>query len=443
MRVMMLTPDTTIDRRILQEAATLVDAWAEVLVVAMQTSDRRFPEHESLGEIKVQRFSFDGTDPRVLPWVPVRDTIARRLHAGVMRTQGVLEQVSIAVTTRIEQDDGSAEPTLARMGRRLERIGQDVRRDLAGVLAGFRPTMQPITRVLLLPAQLNGLALIVTGRAVVWLGRLWPVKVGTFRAIRRVAASACWGLGCLLPGFLRVFQLFLRLWVEASSRLTGLSAYEYALYRALRTYPYDAYHAHDLPMLKVTRRLARRWKAKLIYDAHELYPEIITLTPHQRRRLARLERRYIQHADAVITVNRFIAEEMSRRYAIPKPQVILNCASLPAEEAAHARLFHERLGLAPKRVVVLYQGWLAPHRGREGLVCSARYIVPSVVIVLLGFGEYWSELERLIAAEGVGDRVFLVPAVPQDELLRWTAAADVGIIPYQAVDTNTLYCSPN
>src|SRR5262249_8847875 len=177
--------------------------------------------------------------------------------------------------------------------------------------------------------------------------------------------------------------------------------------------------------------------------AHELYPEIITLTPHQRRRLARLERRYIQHADAVITVNRFIAEEMSRRYAIPKPQVILNCASLPAEEAAHARLFHERLGLAPKRVVVLYQGWLAPHRGLEALVCSARYIVPSVVIVLPGFGEYWSELERLIAAEGVGDRVFLVPAVPQDELLRWTAAADGGIIPYQAVDTNTLYCSPN
>src|SRR5712692_5040129 len=98
MRVMMLTPDTTIDRRILQEAATLVDAWAEVLVVAMQTSDRRFPEHESLGEIKVQRFSFDGTDQRVLPWVPVRDAIARRLHAWVTRAPGLLERVNVTAT---------------------------------------------------------------------------------------------------------------------------------------------------------------------------------------------------------------------------------------------------------------------------------------------------------------------------------------------------------
>jgi len=296
-----------------------------------------------------------------------------------------------------------------------------------------------------LPARLNVLMVIALGRCAFRIGQLSPIqaRARAFHVVRRAAAAAHWGLGSLLPGFLRAFQFFLRLWSEASSWLTGLSSYEYALYRALHTYPYDAYHAHDLPMLKVAWRLAQRWKAKLIYDAHELYPEIITLTPRQRRQLAHLEWRFIRHADAVITVNRFIAEEMSRRYAIPTPQVILNCAPLPAEEMEHTRLFHERLGLAPDRVVVLYQGWLAPHRGLEALVCSARYVAPSVTIVLLGFGEYWNELERLIATEGVGDRVFLVPAVPQDELLRWTAAADVGIIPYQAVDTNTLYCSPN
>ena len=36
-----------------------------------------------------------------------------------------------------------------------------------------------------------------------------------------------------------------------------------------------------------------------------------------------------------------------------------------------------------------------------------------------------------------------MPAVPQAELLEWTAAADIGIIPYQPVDLNTRFCSPN
>ena len=449
MRVMMLTPDTAIDRRILQEAATLVDAWAEVLVVATQPSDRRFPEHEMLGEIKVQRFSFDGTDRRVLPWVPVRDAIARRLHAWATWAQRPFERMSVAAAARIheaERGNGSPEPTLVRAGRYLQRIGQEILRQLGQVLSGSWSITKCTARVLLLPARLNALIVVALGQGICGIGYLSPAqfRVGILHVTRRFSVIAHRGLGFFLPGFLRVFQFFLRLWSHASSWLTGLSPYEYALYQTLCTYPYDAYHAHDLPMLKVALRLARRWKAKLVYDAHELYPEIITLTPRQRRQLTRLERRFIRHAHAVITVNRFIAEEMARRYAVPAPQVILNCAPLPVEEEVrHSRLFHERLNLAPDRVIVLYQGWLAPHRGLEALVCSARSVTPSVAIVLLGFGEYWSDLERLIATEGVSNRVFLVPAVPQDELLRWTAAADVGIIPYQAVDTNTLYCSPN
>jgi len=34
-------------------------------------------------------------------------------------------------------------------------------------------------------------------------------------------------------------------------------------------------------------------------------------------------------------------------------------------------------------------------------------------------------------------------AVPQAELLYWTASADAGIIPYQPVDLNHWFCSPN
>ena len=175
MRVMMLTPDTAIDRRILQEAATLVDAWAEVLVVAMQPSDQRFPEHELLNEIKVQRFSFDGTDRRVLPWVPVRDAIARRLHAWVTWAQSPLERVNVAATARIhkaDRVDGSTEPTLVPAGRYLQRVGQEILRQLGQVLAGSWSITKCTARVLLLPARLNALMVIALGQGVCWIGYL-------------------------------------------------------------------------------------------------------------------------------------------------------------------------------------------------------------------------------------------------------------------------------
>jgi glycosyltransferase involved in cell wall biosynthesis len=44
---------------------------------------------------------------------------------------------------------------------------------------------------------------------------------------------------------------------------------------------------------------------------------------------------------------------------------------------------------------------------------------------------------------GIGDRVHFQPAVPQHELLDWTSSADIGVIPYPAVDLNHQFCSPN
>ena len=41
-----------------------------------------------------------------------------------------------------------------------------------------------------------------------------------------------------------------------------------------------------------------------------------------------------------------------------------------------------------------------------------------------------NQLEELIASEGVVDRVKIIPPVPYEELLNWTASADLGLIVY-------------
>jgi glycosyltransferase involved in cell wall biosynthesis len=44
---------------------------------------------------------------------------------------------------------------------------------------------------------------------------------------------------------------------------------------------------------------------------------------------------------------------------------------------------------------------------------------------------------------GVGGRVHFHPAVAQDQLLALSAAADGGVVPYQANCLNNFYCTPN
>jgi glycosyltransferase involved in cell wall biosynthesis len=207
----------------------------------------------------------------------------------------------------------------------------------------------------------------------------------------------------------------------------------------------DIYHAHDLNNLEVAHRAATRNGAKLVYDAHELFPEMANRWVRLKRRgWSRLEGRLLPRAKLAITVNELIAGEMAKRYRVPAPLVVLNCPDPPADfdsTLPHNQI-RERLGLPSERKVVLYQGWMSEGRGLEGLIGCARYLEGEAAVVFMGYGEYQAELERLAAKEPAGS-IYFLPAVPQRELLAYCASADVGVIPYQAVDLNNYYTSPN
>lgn len=207
----------------------------------------------------------------------------------------------------------------------------------------------------------------------------------------------------------------------------------------------DIYHAHDLNNLEVAYHAARRNGAKLVYDAHELFPEMGNRWVRLKRRAwSRLEGRLLPKADLAITVNELIAGEMATRYGVYAPLVVLNCPDPPPgfdSTASHDHI-RECLGLNRECKVVLYQGWMSEGRGLESLVGCASLLADGAVVVFMGYGEYQGELERMASKEQPG-RVHFLPAVPQRDLLAYCASADVGVIPYQAVDLNNYYTSPN
>ncbi|HKP53262.1 MAG TPA: glycosyltransferase family 4 protein [Chloroflexia bacterium] len=217
-----------------------------------------------------------------------------------------------------------------------------------------------------------------------------------------------------------------------------------ALPRALAAHA-DIYHAHDLNNLEVAYRAAQSNGAKLVYDAHELFPEMANRWVRIKRRAwSRLEGRLLPKTDLAITVNELIAQEMAKRYGVPAPLVVLNCPDPPPNFDPSERYNHirERLDLPAERKVVLYQGWMSEGRGLEGLVGCARHLAGDAAVVFMGYGEYQAELEKMAAKEPSG-RIYFLPAVSQRDLLAYCASADVGVIPYQAVDLNNYYTSPN
>jgi glycosyltransferase involved in cell wall biosynthesis len=141
-------------------------------------------------------------------------------------------------------------------------------------------------------------------------------------------------------------------------------------------------------------------------------------------------------------VNPYIAAEMAKRYRVRPPNVILNAID-PVDAGPRERRFHAMLGLAENDRVLLFQGWMSPTRGLDLLIDAMARARPYVHLVLMGYGDMADELLAHAARLGIGERVHMVPAVPQDELLYWTQAADAGVIPYPAVDLNHRFCSPN
>lgn len=365
LRVVMLTTDVMIDRRILHEGDSLVTAGYEVILLA--GSGAAVPTHEIVGGIKVHRV----------------DRTAWLRFAP-----------------------------LARLGARL--------RDLC------RRMRQPVPE---LPASDQIRHSCPPGRQ----GRLplaarlllvWSVRALYYVGVRVYC-------GCVRP---------------LLSGIDHFSLLERGYVREGLFYRPDIVHVHDLPMLAVGVALKERLHVPLVYDMHESYPDQGRLTPRLRRRLRRRERKYIGAADVAISVNDLLLDVIRARYQLRRSGVVQNGVLAPQfdPERRYDRFRADYPQLRGK-FLVLFQGWIAPERNLEMAVqAMARVRRIDAVLLIMGYGEYADALKALADAHGVADRVLFVPAKPQEDLLSYSASADLGLIPYSTRgDLNTRLASPN
>ncbi|WP_299520999.1 glycosyltransferase [uncultured Serinicoccus sp.] len=205
----------------------------------------------------------------------------------------------------------------------------------------------------------------------------------------------------------------------------------------------DLIVSSDLPGLVGANIAARRLERPHLHDCHELYLESTTLKRHERLFLWPVERYYMRRADAIVIVNQTIRDEYKKRYGV-EGVVLRNCAPpVPPSVRADPIDIRGLLGLSPDERVVLYQGGLMAGRGLDVCVRAAAHFPDNAHLVFVGEGREKDGLVALAEKVGVRDRVHWLPAVPPAELPAYTAAASVGLIPYQPVSKNNRYALPN
>lgn len=248
-----------------------------------------------------------------------------------------------------------------------------------------------------------------------------------------------------LPSNDRIIAFVNRLYMAIARRYFEKSPFDQFMITRLLSFNPDIIHVHDLPCLKAGVFASREINVPLVYDAHELYYAQESLSYILTKLFYKTEKKYIRVPKAVITVNPFIAKIMSREYNVPEPNVIMNCTEMPKDfdRDAGKGLLRKKGNIPDDYRVVLYQGWISSERNIQTMIRGVHYFPEKVCLAIIGYGDFEKVLRELVTKEGLEEKVFFLGPVPSDEMLNYSAGADIGVIPYRPVDDNHLYCSPN
>ncbi len=224
------------------------------------------------------------------------------------------------------------------------------------------------------------------------------------------------------------------------------------LYDSLITVPTDIYHSHDFNTLLPIVKAAQHGNVPYVYDSHELFVDTLNEVPthgwHERvfMKIVRLyckimEKKHIKKAAYVITVNRQISDELSKRYSIPKPAVLRNIP--PLQHIWKKKNWQLILNIPADSKVILYQGVIGTSRGVSQLISAMIHLPDYYHLVFLGYGSLVAEIEPVARKLHINDRVHYHPAVALDVLLEYTAGADCGVSLIEPTNLSKRFALPN
>jgi glycosyltransferase involved in cell wall biosynthesis len=201
---------------------------------------------------------------------------------------------------------------------------------------------------------------------------------------------------------------------------------------------YDVIQVHNPPdFLMLAAVIPRLLGARVIFDVHDLAPDMFAMRFAERRGARLIERvlYFIEawasrFADAVITVHEPYRQELLSRGVSPKKTtVVMNSVDprllpVPAERPSMP---------TAQRFRVVYHGTITPPYGVHLLVEAASHLasdLPGLVVDIYGEGDSLPQIIALAHQLGVAERIhFSGSYLPQGDVLERVRLAQAGVIP--------------
>jgi phosphatidylinositol alpha-1,6-mannosyltransferase len=160
--------------------------------------------------------------------------------------------------------------------------------------------------------------------------------------------------------------------------------------------------------------------------------EITTEVPY--RLFGRRRRHYLHNASAVVAVSEFTRRALIEQMGVPAERIALIVNGVDSERfqpGPKSEALLARYGLTGKQVL-LTVGRLVERKGIDTTIRALPRILercPDARYLIVGTGDYRTELEALVAAQGVQEQVIFAGRVPYDELVAHYQLCDLFVMP--------------
>lgn len=176
-------------------------------------------------------------------------------------------------------------------------------------------------------------------------------------------------------------------------------------------------------------------RKKLVFDAHELFPEVPELVnrPVVKQFWTSIENFIFPHLQSSYTVCQSIADYYNTRYNIDM-KVVRNVPYLRPSFSKSSKYNNEK--------ILLYQGAVNVGRGLEWVI-EAMPQINNAKLVIIGDGDIKQQLIAKVKSMNLTSIVQFIDKMAPDELFTYTSNADIGLCLLENKGLSYYYALPN
>ena len=203
----------------------------------------------------------------------------------------------------------------------------------------------------------------------------------------------------------------------------------------------DIILSNDLDTLLPAYLVSKIKGSTVVYDSHEYFTEAAGLTGRnfQKKIWLFIEEWIFPKIKIKYTVNESIAKIYSEKYQT-KVGVVRNIPPMNRLQNIKTR---EELGLPITKKIVLLQGaYIDYDRGAKEVALAMKYVEDTLFLVI-GTGQEIPLVKEIIKQERLEDKIRVLPKMPFEDLMQYTANVDLGLSVDKPLHLNYTLSLPN